>query len=319
MILSFVHTNIDQPPQKAYISDAFKQIQEKIKKARAEKTEKVKEKKSKKSKEKITHRFNYALIMILGAAFSVFHTRAAPLNDLQVIVKGDLDSISSAFTEELLDQLKEILHESRKEESSKRKTGKLAEHLTILSIIDALGALGVESSKLTELEDDAKAFCALVQDTELHIGKRFETFLAVHESNVIDEDLLGGDVSTVNGRLSITQKTVASMAGKDKMAKLKLLDSIFGPDLEGLNRLDKLLAARQVIISVEDTRKSSQREDGNEEDEKEDGDGFDLSEAYSILCSNLWKVPGVRQFCVISETLELMLRTKVNSHSLPSK
>ncbi len=232
---------------------------------------------------------------------------------MKVITKDDLDTSMATFKDGLLEQLKDILHKSRKDKSNKLKAGQKTEHMMILGIIDALAALGIDSSKLAALEDDAKAFCTSVQDTELQIGKRLETFLAVHGPDVIEEKLLAGDVSTVNGRQSITQKTIASMIGKDKQTKLKLLDSIFGPGLIGLGRLDKLLAARQVIISIEDTRKSVEGEDQNEEKETEDGTGFDLSEAYSILCGNLWKVSGVRQFCVISETLELMLRTKVTS------
>jgi nucleolar pre-ribosomal-associated protein 2 len=294
LVHSFVHTNIDQPPQKAYISDAFKQIR----------------KKAEKASEKKKHRLNYALITMFGVAFSIFQAKVTPLDDLKVITKDNLGSFTNTFEDELLHQMKEILQTSRKERFSKRQTSQFTEHLTILSIIDALGALRVDSSKLAGLEDDAKAFCLLTQDTQLHIEKRLETFFAVHGSDVIEEELLGGDVSTVNGREAITQKTVASMTGKDKQAKLKLLDSIFGPGLVGLARLDKLLAARQVIISIEETRKSGEKE-GNGDEEKEDGAGFDLSEAYSILCGNSWKVSGVRQFCVISETLQLMLRTKV--------
>lgn len=299
-MLRFVHTNIDQPPQKAYISDAFAQIQKKVKKAR----------------EKKKHRLNYGLIAIFVAAFSVFHTRAAPLNDLGVISKEDLDSTSGAFKDDLLAQLKEILHKSRKVKSSKSETSQTTIHLFILSIMDALAALGVDSSKLSELEDDAKAFCASVQDTELRIGKRLETFMAIHGPNVISEDLLGGDITTVLSRQSIREKTLASTTGKEKQERLKLLDSIFGPGLVGLTQLDKLLAAQQVIVSIEDTRRSKEEEENNEDDETNTGDEFNLSEAYSILCGSLWKVSGIRQFCIISETLELMLRTKV-SH-LPS-
>jgi nucleolar pre-ribosomal-associated protein 2 len=269
----FIHTNIDQPPQKAYISDAFAQIREKVKKARKKKE----------------HRLNYGLIAIFVAAFSVFHTRAAPLNDLGVISKKDLDNTSAAFKDGLLAQLKEILHKSRKEKSSKSKTCQTSQttiNLFILSIMDALAALGVDSSKLSELEDDAKAFCTSVQDTD--------------------------DITTVLGRQSIREKTLASTTGKEKQEKLKLLDSIFGPGLVGLTQLDKLQAARQVIVSIEDTRKSKEEEDNKEDDETNTGDEFTLSEAYSILCGNLWKVSGIRQFCIISETLELMLQTKVS-------
>jgi nucleolar pre-ribosomal-associated protein 2 len=268
-----------------------------------------------KASEEQEHRLNYALIMIFGAALSMFNARAAPLNDLKVIIKDDLDNTTKVFQKGLLDQLKKILHNFGKRKSSKAKTGRFIEQLTILSIIDALTALGVGSPKLAKLEDDAKAFCSVVQDSELHIGKRLETFMAVHRADAIEEELLGGDVSTVIGRQSITQKTVASTTSKDKRAKLKLLDSIFGPGLVGLSRLDKLLAARQVIISIKDIPKSTEKEDLNEVNEKENEGCLDLSEAYSILCGNLWKVSGVRQFCIISETLELMLRTMVDSLS----
>jgi nucleolar pre-ribosomal-associated protein 2 len=288
---SFVHTNIDQPPQKAYILDAFKQIRKKVEK----------------SSEKKKHRLNFALIMIFGVAFSVFETKATPLDDLKVITTDDLKRVTSTFKDGLLQQLKEILHESRKEGLTKHHT----DHLTVLSIIDALSTLRIDSLKLAEIEGTAKEFCCSVHDTELHIGKRLETFLAAHGTKVVGEQLLEGNISTVNGRQSVMQKTVAAMAGKTQQTKLTLLSSILGHDLVGLTRLDKLLAARQVIISIEDTRKSSENEVGNEDEEKEDGEGFDLSEAYSILCGNLWKVSGVRQFAAISEILDLMLRTKV--------
>jgi nucleolar pre-ribosomal-associated protein 2 len=270
----------------------------------------------KKANEKKKHKLNYALITIFAAAFSMFHARSAPLNDLEVIKKENLDCVTNNFKDGLLAQLKDILHKARKEKSSKRKTGEATEHLSIFAIIDALSALGVDSSKLVELEDEAKAFYSSAEDTELHIGKRLETFMMVHGPNIVGEELLGGDVLTMIGRQSIARKTLASTTGKDKQAKLKLLDSIFGLGLVGLTRLDRLLAARQVIISIEDIRKPAEDDEQKEDDEKYDGEGFNLSEAYSILCGNLWKVSGIRQFCVISETLELMLRTKVSQCSI---
>jgi nucleolar pre-ribosomal-associated protein 2 len=254
--------------------------------------------------------------MIFGAALCGFHARAAPLNDLEVITKQDLEICTSAFLDGLLAQLRDVLHKSRKGKLRKQKTSQVTAHLTIFSIIDALSALDVDSSNLAELGDDAKAFCASVQDTDIHIGKRLETFMTVHGPKMIGEEVLEGDVSTVHGRQSIKEKTLASIAGKDKQEKLKLLDSVIGPGLIGLTRLDKLLAARQIIISIEDTRKPAEDEQQKEDGENTLENGFDLSEAYSILCGNLWKVVGIRQFCIISETLELMLRTKVNSSSL---
>jgi len=49
----------------------------------------------------------------------------------------------------------------------------------------------------------------------------------------------------------------------------------------------------------------------------EDEEAFDLSEAYSILCGQLWKNTSFVQFCIISETLELMLKTKVSPPTIP--
>lgn len=45
--------------------------------------------------------------------------------------------------------------------------------------------------------------------------------------------------------------------------------------------------------------------------EENNEDSFDLSEAYSMLCGQLWKTTGVVPFSIISETLQLMLQTKV--------
>jgi nucleolar pre-ribosomal-associated protein 2 len=48
----------------------------------------------------------------------------------------------------------------------------------------------------------------------------------------------------------------------------------------------------------------------------EDEEAFDLSEVYSILCGQLWKSTSFIQFCIISETLELMLKIKVRTPTI---
>jgi len=52
--------------------------------------------------------------------------------------------------------------------------------------------------------------------------------------------------------------------------------------------------------------------------EEQDENKLDLSMAYSILGGHLWKATDIRQFCSISETMELMLRNKVKTLHLPS-
>jgi nucleolar pre-ribosomal-associated protein 2 len=85
--------------------------------------------------------------MIFGAAFSIFQTRATPLDDMKVITKDDLDTSMATFKDGLLEQLKDILHKSRKDRSNKLKAGQKTERLMVLGIIDALAAVGIDSSR----------------------------------------------------------------------------------------------------------------------------------------------------------------------------
>jgi hypothetical protein len=46
----------------------------------------------------------------------------------------------------------------------------------------------------------------------------------------------------------------------------------------------------------------------------DDGDDpFDLSTVYSLLCEQVRKSTGIRQFLLITEIMEMMLRTKVRT------
>jgi hypothetical protein len=45
--------------------------------------------------------------------------------------------------------------------------------------------------------------------------------------------------------------------------------------------------------------------------EEIDEDLFDLSSAYDGLCGRIWRAGGYRQFALIGEIMEVMLRTKV--------
>jgi len=178
----------------------------------------------------------------------VFNAKATPLDDMEVIRKDDLEATTAMFKGSILLQLEDLLQQSQTEKRSIQ-----SDSLMILSIIEALEALGLESSKLVELENDAKAFSDSFQG-ELQIGKRLDTFIITHKPKIVDKKLeaqLGGDVSTVYGRQSILEKTWSAIVGKSKQEKLKLLKSIFGRELVGLERLDKLLAAREVIKSIE--------------------------------------------------------------------
>jgi len=228
----YIHIIPNETRNKAYIMNAFKMIKKKVKKAA----------------DKSKHKLSYAFITIVEVVLKVLLDAKT-----QVIEKEDVESIVTAFKDHLLDQLKEILLESRKGRADNSQD----ESLTILSAIDALSSLGVGVSEVSELREDATVFAAS-DKSELNVGVRLETFIftAIYGSStglVSEVDVnteLVGDIKTTYGRQAIVQKAKALAFGGNEQ-QLKLLDSLFGPGLIGLACADKLLAARQVIISLE--------------------------------------------------------------------
>lgn len=69
-----------------------------------------------------------------------------------------------------------------------------------------------------------------------------------------------------------------------------------------------------LLTFTQDTRKTNNDDSDSDSDSDSDDDEepFDLSTAYSLLSAQLWKAKGVRELCLISGLLELMLRTKVS-------
>lgn len=232
----FVFTNIDQPRNREYITDSFSHIRKKVKKAY----------------EKSKHKWDHALVAMFEVVLKVFNSRAAFFNDSGIINSTELAEISTSFKDSLLIQLEDIIQNSQKDKPSKRKSNKKPHSLLVISIMDALAALGMDASRLARMSDRAKSFASTLVDTDPEVGKRVQTFVDMHSQNDADDDhevQLAGDVSTVYGRQSIREKTRVATAGKDGKQKLRLLESLLTPD--GLTQLDKLLAARHVIMSIE--------------------------------------------------------------------
>ncbi|KAH7336464.1 Urb2/Npa2 family-domain-containing protein [Rhexocercosporidium sp. MPI-PUGE-AT-0058] len=281
---------VDQPRSSTYLSDAFKKIQRKANKAI----------------EKKKHKMNFAVITMFEVALSAFHQKAAALHDLNIVRKDDLDSVTASFKDCILSQFKDLLPNLQKENAN--------DTLLVLSIIGALSTLGVDNSRLTGLEDVAAALVVSAGKTSNHFGERLQTFMVIHGPKADDSTFatqLSGSVTDVYSRESVIARTKAVTSKMSNDEKLELLQELLGEDLDGLTQLDTLLATRQVIISIEDTRKPKKEtrplDDSDDEVEEE---AFDLTEAYNILALYLRQCTDVVQFNIISETLMLMLETK---------
>jgi nucleolar pre-ribosomal-associated protein 2 len=309
--LSFVHTNPDQSRNSTYISEAYKLIQKRVDKAILKKK----------------HQLKYALVAVFDVTLTAFHSKAKALDDLGIIQGDKLENLTMAFQKCLVEQLGGlVVHEPKLlDESNTLERFQRSMYLLILSIIDALSALGVDSKLLAEIAENLKAFSATVVETELNVGQRLRVFMAKHGPKAIEEDTeisLTGDVSDFYRRQLIIERARAGAVGLNNKQKLEYLNDIFGTSLSRLDNLDRLLCARTTIEMIDgmcsllpgSISVLIQLDVGQSSEEKgtKDTEEFDLTEAYSILCGQLWKFSGVRQFCIIAETLQLMLRTKVS-------
>ncbi|KAK6585951.1 hypothetical protein PZA11_001008 [Diplocarpon coronariae] len=271
----------NQPRSKTYVQETFKKIQKKVAKA----------------SEKKRHRPNFALVTIFEVALKALREKAKVLHKVDVIDEGVLDSVIASFKICSLAQLSKVLRSFEK--------GNDGDYMLVNSIVDALSTLGVEGSQLASLEDDAAAYVASVGKTNFQFGERLQTFFVTYGAGDIDQSQLEGDVTeSLYVLRSITDRTKAAILGKNDQQKLELLREVL--DKGGLERLDKLLAAREIVRSINDTRR------GQDEDDTET---FDLTEAYNIMATYLPHCTDIRQFYMISENLELILKTKPKSIS----
>ncbi|CZT47560.1 uncharacterized protein RSE6_08135 [Rhynchosporium secalis] len=283
---------MDQPRSITYITDAIKKIQKIINKAG----------------EKKKHKMNFAVITMIEVVLSECLGKATALNDSDIIQRNDLEIVTALFKSTILSQLEDVIHKFRRDNTN--------DSLHILCIIDALATLGVDESRLAGLEDALAALVDSAGNMDNQFGERLKTFMVIHGAKTDSSTRLKGSVTTLYARKSIIARTNAVISKMDNDEKLALLEELFGEDLSGLVQLDQLLAARHIIISIEDTRKPKQEtrhlDDSDEEDEKE---SFDLTVAYTILALQLRRCTDIVQFNVIIETLMLMLETKRQSIS----
>ncbi|RDW64953.1 hypothetical protein BP6252_10604 [Coleophoma cylindrospora] len=279
LVLAHVISNIEQPPSRAYISDAVQYLQATLD--------------SKSSKQT-----KYPSTKLIENLMRALKPKAQALSDLGIIDLADFESLLSKLQQSLQHQLKKQV----------RKEGTQVEEsdaLEILCVVGALDVIGPDASKLAKFTDDIKTYSFRQEKSQYEVSSRLQRFLAsqappTHKYEDL-ESKIGGDITTVTGRKSVLDMASVLTKNATEVQKLALLQQLLGDDWKGLKRLDTTFAIKNLIASCEDTNTS--REDANTA-------SVNLSVVYAALCGEFMKNTSVRQFCLLAETMELMLRTK---------
>lgn len=230
-------------------------------------------------------------------------SRSAALATLNIISETDLKKMGLLFQKALLKNLQRLIEQPDK---LKKHTSALA--MSLGSTLDALEAQKVSHSKLDFLIQDRLSLIPAISQENSRLGNQLETLIMRVQSecqHTDDVELLGGDLSTRSGREAILKKALLTSEGLQNEEKLslgiKLLDSAFAEP----PKLDSLLAARKILETCEDSKDVVIVKRGLQ---------INLSAAYTYLAVRLPAVSDFREFCFISETMEVVLRTKVGSN-----
>ncbi|RFU34601.1 hypothetical protein B7463_g1738, partial [Scytalidium lignicola] len=276
LTLSFVVTNIDQPWNRTYLLEAIQFLKERID-----------------ADKKCIENNSYTLDTLSQAVATTLISHGSTLNRLDVVDTSDHEDFMSAYSSALLSKFKTLLHKP-----SKYNSDDSARSLSLLSTMSALEAVGFDEKKLAKRVEDAQACITSMHDLHLDLGKELATFMAAHTHL---ETPFQGLATAASGRRTVCASTSGLLEGLDEDGKLQVLRSLMEEAFDGPDSLENLLAARHIIVSCQDTRRSN---DASEDVE------YDLSVTYSQLCSHMWKTTSIRQFCLITEIMEMMLRTK---------
>ncbi|RKF61028.1 putative urb2 npa2 family protein [Erysiphe neolycopersici] len=302
LLISHAQINLDQERRKNYIIEAFKFIKNRI-----ENTEEMKQ-----------NRKNFEFIAVFEAALVEFYKKKESLQEMGVIKKADLENTINIFKDYLLARFKKImtnLHKKLKREGgiSRKK------EIRILIIIDALTSLGLSVPQISHLGLESQRLAGM----PINIARYITTFVTIYgsKSEIIDLNLMWGlDITSYTNR-KLIQQTIEGVVNRiDNAKKLQILRSLLDKDCDCQLTPDKLLALRYIIISVEDIKPKrilSQNILDDEDNFSDDSrvDDFDLTLVYILLSLELRKTSEILSFCIISETLDLMLRTKTRSIS----
>ncbi|KAG0645375.1 Unhealthy ribosome biogenesis 2 [Hyphodiscus hymeniophilus] len=282
--LSHITANLDQSRNREYVLNALDHLRKKMRT---------------RTGDKIAHKLNFGLVALFEVLFEIFTAKAKQLNDLSIITQHDLSTLEETFQICLLSQLKHTLSKFKKT----TKPGKQAERSIMLrSVIEALIKSSVDREKVASAVTEAKHFVTSLKNIDVELSRRLETLIAIYTPSADSpaDSPLERDISAVDSRRELLEKTSEFIKSKSQSQKLALLQSAL-EEKQGWTQLDKLLISRQMIISCEESRQLS-----DEYDELSPN----LSSIYSLLCSHLLRTTSFRHFSLISETMALTLRTK---------
>ncbi|RKF77753.1 putative urb2 npa2 family protein [Golovinomyces cichoracearum] len=302
LVIAHAHTNLDQERRSNYLKKVFHIIQNKIQNSKVEKK----------------NRENYGFIAIFEAALVEFQKNKARLHEMKIISEEDLEATTIGFKNKILDQLKKLLHKLCKKLDRINEVSQ-SQEMRLNTIINALSTLGVTKVQLASLEFDINKLA----EAPSNLGRRLKTFMIIYGPKDRGTDLslaLDVDVKCITNRKLVQQITEGVMSVYDDAKKLSLLRSLLKEYQSNKTLLDRILAARYVIMEINDlsldknksSRNLSETDDSSDEESQDD---FDLTSVYILLCAELRKTTDMIAFCIISETLELMLRTKTRSIS----
>jgi nucleolar pre-ribosomal-associated protein 2 len=228
-------TNLDQTRSQEYVADAITYIRRLLP--------------SEGSKVKGEPGGSFTSVALFQVVLTALLAKHAVLNRLGIITSDDLRGMTDSFKDSLLSRLKTLLKTPQK---TPKADAKARVHLELLCIVDALTTFRADGIKLAALTDDVKSFIASMAGEDAELASRLETFMAVHGCGVDGEQFgvdLTGDTSIIFGRRGLLDKTNALVATMSQQEKLDLLKSMLVNDVIGTSRLDKVLAARYIIVS----------------------------------------------------------------------
>lgn len=232
--ISHVTTNLDQPRNREYASDVLGHLRKSLKTKDNEGAPKL----------------NLTSIVLIGTVLETLTSRETQLIDLDIIPLSDVLSLKEGFQRCLLSHLDDLLSEVKDISKSSEQT---QSSLILRSVIGSFGNSVVSTESLASIVAASKTFAALVSDTNTEPGRQLNTWIsnAIPSADMapVEQHLEGGSL-TVYCRQALAERTREAIKLKDQRQKLALLQSILGRKSSWV-QLDKLWAARQVIISCQ--------------------------------------------------------------------
>jgi hypothetical protein len=225
---------MEQPKSRTYLAEAIETLRTWFKKN---------------SKAKTTLLFSTT--SLAQVVVSIFGRKADSLDTAKILSKDKSAELVIAFKKALLANLSKLLEKPKK---FKKEDDDRA--MSLHCTIDALEMLAVQDEDLEETKEDAQSFISIVRDLDADLSVRVETFFLEHSVGAISDspsNLLGGDLSSSSGRRAIQKMAVAMTEDMTEKYKLRLLNELLDDAFGDASKLDKLLAARHVIVACEGT------------------------------------------------------------------